>query len=98
MADADERPPFFPISADNHSPWVVVTSVVFVVYSILAVVAKIISRVHVNSIAIYDYLIIAATVVAFVQTICMVGASRHGLGQFEAQVLPEDLEEYQKVS
>jgi hypothetical protein len=97
MADAGERPPFFPLSAENHSPWVVVTSVVFFCYSVLAVAAKIISRIHINSIVVYDYLIIAATVAAFGETICMVGASRHGLGRFESQISSANLAEYQRV-
>lgn len=42
-------PAYFAISSDDHAAWVVATSLIFLIYSILAVVAKILLRINVTS-------------------------------------------------
>ncbi|OAG37286.1 hypothetical protein AYO21_08471 [Fonsecaea monophora] len=80
MAD-QESPAFFQISPDNHAPWVVVTATVFLIYSIMAVVSKVVSKLHLTFMKIYDWLIVASTITALVQTTCVIAACKHGLGQ-----------------
>lgn len=42
-------PAYYGISADDHAAWVVTTSLIFLIYSILAVVAKVLIRFNVTS-------------------------------------------------
>jgi hypothetical protein len=62
MSDTDSAPAFERMSANNHAAWVVVTSYVLIILSILAVAAKIISRIHISKLPMYDGLIVIATV------------------------------------
>jgi hypothetical protein len=96
MAD-QESPAFFQISRQNHSPWVAVVSVSFIAYSILGVAAKIISRLHLGALKSYDCLIIFSTILAFCQTICVIVACKHGLGQHQAALSSRSLSIYAKV-
>lgn len=97
MADI-EAPAYFQISPQNRSPWVVVTSVVFLIYSILAVITKIVSRVHLTAMKSYDHLIIVSTLAALVETILVIAACRAGLGQHEAALSSDQLRRYNHAS
>ena len=92
-----EAPAYFQISPQNHSPWVAVTSVVFLIYSVLAVVAKIVSRLHITGVKLYDWLIIIAILAAFGETILVIAACKNGLGQHEPALTSSQLSRYNHV-
>lgn len=60
--DTDSAPPYYAITGDNHSAWVIVTSVVFLVYLIMGVAAKIALRINLTSIRAPDICLMAGLV------------------------------------
>ena len=97
MADV-EAPAYFQISPQNHSPWVAVTSIIFLIHSILAVIAKIVSRLHMTGMKTCDWLIVVSTLAAFGETILVIAACKDGLGQHEALIISSQLRRYYQVS
>jgi hypothetical protein len=97
MADEQESPPYFQISSDKHAPWVVVTATVFLIYSVMAVSAKILSRLHLASVKLYDWLIAASLVIAIIQTFCTIEACKHGLGQHRRALSFGEYDTFSKV-
>lgn len=63
----------------------------------MAVAAKIVTRVHLQAMKIYDWLILVSTTSALVETICIVRACKHGLGQHQDALSSSSLEIYAKV-
>lgn len=84
----NESEPFFHVTLDNHAGWVVIVTVSFVVYAILGVSAKLVYRLQLTAIKSYDWAVIVAMLLALVQSILVVNACHHGLGQHQA-ALPE---------
>ena len=97
MADDASRA-FFPISHENHSAWVVVTAVVFLVYAIFGVVAKVVSKLQVSFMKLYDWLILGAITSAFVQTAFTIAACKHGLGQHRKAITAHQYATFSKVN
>lgn len=96
MSD-DEAPAYFQISRENHSPWVVVTSITCLVYSLMAVTAKIVSRLQLSAMKAFDLSIVASTAFAFAQTACMVAASKNGLGRHQATLTSTTVASFSKA-
>lgn len=84
----NESEPFFQVTPDNHAGWVVITTVSFVVYAMLGVSAKLVYRLQLTAMKSYDWAVILAMLLALVQSILVVNACHHGLGQHQA-ALPE---------
>ncbi|KIW90904.1 uncharacterized protein Z519_08687 [Cladophialophora bantiana CBS 173.52] len=55
----------------------------------MAVVSKVVSKLHLTFMKPYDWLIIASTITAFVQTACVIAACKHGLGQHRDAISKE---------
>ena len=96
MAD-EGAPPLFPLSPTNHSAWVVIPAVVSLTYSIMGVAAKIISRMHLSAMRLYDWLIIVSAIFAFVETVCIIGACKNGLGQHIEALSTTNLDNFARV-
>lgn len=81
MESRPSSPPFFTVTEDDHAGWIVVISVVFFIYSLLSVAAKIIIQFRLVSLKLFDYLVVFGTVILFVQTVLVVAACNSGLGK-----------------
>jgi hypothetical protein len=62
MSDSDSAPAFQLVSSNNHAAWVVVTSCVFLIFSVVSVVAKILARIHLTKYSVDDTLLLICTV------------------------------------
>lgn len=76
--------PFFEVTATNHAGWLVVVTISFLVYSIMGVVAKIVSRFHLSAMQTFDWAVVLALLLAFAQSVLLVRSCRNGLGQPQA--------------
>ncbi len=77
-------PSFFEVSSTNHVRWVVIVTVTFLVYSIMGVVAKLVSRFRLAALKSYGWSVILGMVLAFVQSVLILKACCNGLGKHEA--------------
>lgn len=75
--------PFFEVSSTNHAGWVVIVTVTFLVYSIMGVVAKLVSRFLLAAVMSYDWSVMLGIVFAFVQSVWILMACRNCLGKHE---------------
>lgn len=89
--------PFFEVSSTNHAGWVVITTVTFLVYSIMGVVAKLVSRFQLAALMSYDWSVLLAMVLAILQSVWILRACRHGLGERETGLSSSALELVSKV-
>lgn len=89
--------PFYPLTETNHAGWVVIASLVFLVYALLGLVAKIVLRFNITSLKYYDLLLVFATVLFILQTICILLAADSGLGQHLNTLSETALVRYNKV-
>lgn len=96
--DSEKTAPFYPLSDTNHAGWVVIASLVFFVYAVLGLVAKIVLRFNITSLKLHDILLVAATISLFVQTICVLLSAGTGLGQHQKSLEQATLERYNKVT
>lgn len=63
ISDSDSAPAFNAVTAANHAGWVIVTSCVFLIFSVLAFVAKLfVSRSKSVAPGLYDAFLVTATV------------------------------------
>lgn len=60
--DEDTAPAYYAISADNHASWVVAASIIFLIYSIIGVVGKILLRINLTYIKTPDICLIVCLV------------------------------------
>ncbi|KAJ9612311.1 hypothetical protein H2200_003908 [Cladophialophora chaetospira] len=62
----------------------------------MAVISKIISKIKVSFMKTYDWLILASIVTAFIQTICVIAACKHGLGQHRRAIPADEFDTFSK--
>jgi hypothetical protein len=91
------------VDSDNHSAWIVVVSITFLVYATIGVTAKILSRfrrssVSIDSLKTYDWAVMGGLALLPIQTALIIVACRHGLGQHEVDISSSDLVALRKVS
>lgn len=93
----DALPPLYPFVDDNHASWVVIFSIVFYIYSLMAVAAKIFIRFHLLTLQSYDFALILGMICLFVQTAVVITACNSGLGRHFDSLSVDELIRYQKV-
>lgn len=62
MSDTDSAPPLYHVSSNDHGPWVVVTSYIFLIFSIMFVVTKLLSRFQLTKLTLGDGFVLIAIV------------------------------------
>ncbi|KAF7557382.1 hypothetical protein G7Z17_g711 [Cylindrodendrum hubeiense] len=95
--DSHAAPAFYQLSNDDHAALVVVASIVFLVYAILATVTKLLIRLNITSMRDYDYTLLVGLVLYFIQTACVVAACNNGLGVHRDDITSDDFERYSKL-
>lgn len=91
-------PPLYPASDDDRAAWVVVISVSFFIYTILALGAKLFIRGQLLGLQSYDHVLIVGTVILFIQTALVIIACKSGLGHHTSTLSPTLRERFNKVS
>lgn len=54
--------PYFTVSTEDHAGWLVITSIVFFIYSLMGVVGKVVLRASYTTIRSPDYILIGSLV------------------------------------
>lgn len=98
MINSVSAPALYPLLGDNHEAWVVVASIVFFVYSFLAVGAKLLIRHNVVSLQSHDLVLVIGTVLLFGQTVCTILLCNSGLGRHQDSLNTDALTRFNKVS
>ncbi|KAF5985464.1 hypothetical protein FBULB1_2893 [Fusarium bulbicola] len=91
-------PPFYPLTESNHTALVVITAVIFFIYSILGIVGKLIIRLNITSTKDFDVGLLIAALLCFIQTACVVAACNHGLGEHRDALSDENFGRFSKVT
>jgi hypothetical protein len=91
------RPALFPSTDEKQAGWLVVSTIVFLVYSAFGVSAKVIIRARLRKLELYDLTVVAALLLAFAQSIVVIRACVNGLGQHRTELSSRALETIQKV-
>lgn len=91
-------PPIYSVSADNHSAWVVVVSIVFLIYSILGITAKLLIRAKRIKTQASDHVLILGIVLLIIQTVLVIAACNNGLGRHIDTLDADSIGQYYKVS
>ncbi|KAI9706512.1 MAG: hypothetical protein M1836_003518 [Candelina mexicana] len=91
-------PPHAAITDNNHGPYVALTVYILMVTMVLSVITRLIMRfLVIRTFKTDDYLIIAATVFAIIQSILVVRAEARGLGKPRTDVSDAEFQTYGKV-
>ncbi|KAF4997503.1 hypothetical protein FGRMN_3867 [Fusarium graminum] len=90
-------PPFYPLAEDNHAALVVVTAIIFFIYAIFGIIGKLIIRLNITSMKDFDVLLLASTLLYFVQTVCVIAACSNGLGEHRDAISDDDFMRFSKV-
>ncbi|KAM0345092.1 hypothetical protein ACHAPU_006978 [Fusarium lateritium] len=96
-ADSQAAPPFYPLTEDNHAALVVVTAIIFFIYAVFGIVGKLIIRLNITSMKDFDILLLAATLLYFVQTACVIAASSNGLGEHRDAISENEFMRFSKL-
>lgn len=96
-AKTDAAAPFYPLTDSNHAGLVVMAAVIFLIYAVLGVGAKLVIRFNITSLKSHDSVLLVGTLLYLVQTICIVAACNHGLGQHQDALSEHDYNEVSKV-
>ncbi|KAK8066816.1 hypothetical protein PG997_013563 [Apiospora hydei] len=83
--DLNEYEPLYPVSDDNHAAYVVVPSLIFFAYAVLAVIAKNVLRFKWTTVKLHDIVLIVSTLLLVAQTACVVLSCNSGLGEPSGQ-------------
>ncbi|KAK7934870.1 hypothetical protein PG985_000365 [Apiospora marii] len=78
--DLTEYEPLYPINDDNHAAYVIVPSLIFFAYAIIAVIAKNVLRFKWTTVKLHDVVLIVSTLLLIAQTACVVLSCESGLG------------------
>lgn len=99
MSSSDDltSPPFYQVSDDNRAGLVVIAAVVFLIYAILGVGAKLVIRLNIASVKAHDTILITGMMLYFVETVCIIVACNNGLGQHQDVISQEDVNLSSKV-
>ncbi|RFN55663.1 hypothetical protein FIE12Z_60 [Fusarium flagelliforme] len=90
-------PPFYPLTEDNHAALVVVTAVIFLIYAIPGIIGKLIIRLNIKSMNDFDLGSLAAALIYFVQTACVVAACNNGLGEHRDAISENGFNHFSKL-
>lgn len=90
--------PLFTVTGDDHAGWVVVISIVFFIYSLLSVTAKLIIQFRLVTLQAFDYFIVVGAVILLVQTVLTVASCSSGLGKHIRALDLTDLTRYNQAS
>lgn len=96
MSD-DTYPPYFAITERDQSAWVVVVSIVFFIYSLLIVTAKIVIQGRTISLKAFDYMLIVGIIILFAETAVTVASCKTGLGRHLVDLTRAERALYNKV-
>ncbi|EFX06279.1 integral membrane protein [Grosmannia clavigera kw1407] len=89
--------PFYPLSDVNHSGLVVLAAVIFLIYAVLGVGAKLIIRFNITSIKSHDVILLVGALLYFVQTVCIIVACNRGIGLHQDTVSAHDYNQVGKL-
>lgn len=92
--DDQISPPYFAVTPENHSAWIVATSIIFLIYSAMAVVGKITIRINLTQIKLPEIFLITSLVMLVTQTALIVASCNNGLGQHRSALSIQSFERY----
>ncbi|KAG5657800.1 hypothetical protein KAF25_007833 [Fusarium avenaceum] len=95
--DFQAAPPFYPLTDDNHAALVVITAIIFFIYAMFGIIGKMIIRLNITSMKDFDVLLLAAALLYFVQTTCVIAACSRGLGEHRDAISEDDFIRFSKV-
>ncbi|KAK8038350.1 hypothetical protein PG994_015117 [Apiospora phragmitis] len=95
--DLSEYEPHYPVTDDNHAAYVVVPSLVFFAYAILAVIAKNVLRFKWTTVKLHDVVLIISTLLLIAQTACVVLSCESGLGSHLDSLSKEQIRRFNQV-
>ncbi|KAH6963073.1 hypothetical protein DER45DRAFT_640656 [Fusarium avenaceum] len=95
--DFQAAPPFYLLTDDNHAALVVITAIIFFIYAIFGIIGKMIIRLNITSMKDFDILLLAAALLYFVQTICVIAACSSGLGEHRDDISEDDFIRFSKL-
>ncbi|KIX04825.1 uncharacterized protein Z518_05696 [Rhinocladiella mackenziei CBS 650.93] len=98
MSDLDHlSAPFSQVSSDNHAAWLLATSYIMILVSLLVTGVRLIWRYRITGkVSVDDWLITASTILAVAQTISLTVACNRGLGKHAKDVSIDSYVEYSK--
>ncbi|KAK8852205.1 hypothetical protein PGQ11_014684 [Apiospora arundinis] len=92
------REPWYSATDENRTAKVVVPTLIFFIYALMAVVAKNTLRFNWTTVKAHDVLLIIAMVLLLVETICVVLSCNHGLGLHASRLAAEQLSRFDKLT
>lgn len=90
--------PWFQLTDNDHSAWLVVASLSLFVYTCLAVVAKVSIFFNLVAFQLNDFALLIAMIFWTISVICIIASCHFGLGQHQATVDAASLEILSKAS
>ncbi|OAX85588.1 hypothetical protein ACJ72_00002 [Emergomyces africanus] len=82
LPEEDLRPPFLKVTPKNHGAWVILSSCLLLILTVIVVLVTLISRARVlRKLVLCDMLLSLATILLFAETLCINFACSNGLGQ-----------------
>lgn len=79
--DDDISPPYYVVTVENHSAWVVAASLIFLIYSFMGMIGKMVLRIKLTLLEPPDICLVVSLFVLVVETALIVTACKNGLGQ-----------------
>lgn len=95
--DLHEYEPLYPVNDDNHAAYVVVPSLIFFAYAVLAVIAKNVLRFKWTTVKLHDIILIVSTLLLIAQTACVVLSCDSGLGSHLGSLSKEQIRRFSQV-
>ncbi|KAK8004501.1 hypothetical protein PG990_002310 [Apiospora arundinis] len=96
--DLHEDAPLYAVTDDNHAAYVVVPSLVFFAYAVIAVIAKNILRFKWTTVKIHDVVLIVSTLLLIAQTACVVLSCDSGLGSHLDSLSKEQIRRFNQLT
>ncbi|KAK8112062.1 uncharacterized protein PG998_008519 [Apiospora kogelbergensis] len=96
--DLHEDAPLYAVTDDNHAAYVVVPSLIFFAYAIIAVVAKNVLRFKWTTVKLHDIILIISTLLLVAQTACVVLSCDAGLGSHLSSLSNEQIRRFNQLT
>ncbi|KAK8035561.1 hypothetical protein PG993_010556 [Apiospora rasikravindrae] len=96
--DLNEYQPLYPVNDDNHAAYVVVPSLIFFAYAVLAVIAKNVLRFKWTTVKLHDVVLIVSTLLLVAQTACVVLSCDSGLGSHLDQLSKAQVRRFNQLT
>ncbi|KAK7954158.1 hypothetical protein PG996_015043 [Apiospora saccharicola] len=96
--DLHEYEPLYPVNDDNHAAYVVVPSLIFFAYAVLAVIAKNVLRFKWTTVKLHDIVLIVSTLLLIAQTACVVLSCDSGLGSHLDSLSKEQVRRFNQLT